>query len=153
MKSIKIFLLVLIIIGLGLLVIQKMWVPGLVNHILKQETPTSSDNSLLTPNTNIACTLKTAFDPQVMFTPKKTSSASGYPWVTGFKGSVSQLSWVSQDPSIVKILPPNTGDGSKIIMESGSEGVTAIVITDNSVSKDCVVSFKATTQNFKESGE
>ncbi|HEY0221198.1 MAG TPA: MBL fold metallo-hydrolase, partial [Candidatus Paceibacterota bacterium] len=37
MKFIRIFLLVLIIIGLGLLVTQKMWVPKLVEKIIEEE--------------------------------------------------------------------------------------------------------------------
>jgi len=36
-KTIRIILLVLIIIGLGLLATQKLWVPGLVNHIVTTE--------------------------------------------------------------------------------------------------------------------
>src|SRR3989344_7574287 len=63
------------------------------------------------------CALKAAFDPEVMFWPGKISVASEYPWITGFKGDINQVSWVSQDPSIVQILLPNTGDGSKIIVK------------------------------------
>lgn len=37
MKFIRIFLLVLIIIGVGLLITQNIWVPKLVNHILAAE--------------------------------------------------------------------------------------------------------------------
>ncbi len=37
MKTLRIFLFVLIIIGLGLLATQKMWVPKLVDYILKSE--------------------------------------------------------------------------------------------------------------------
>lgn len=37
MKFLRIFLLVLIIIGIGLLVTQNIWVPKLVNHILQKE--------------------------------------------------------------------------------------------------------------------
>jgi TM2 domain-containing membrane protein YozV len=37
MKALRIFLLVLIIIGIGLLITQKLWVPKLVDHILKSE--------------------------------------------------------------------------------------------------------------------
>jgi len=39
MKSIRIFLLVLIVIGLGLLFTQSMWVPKLVNRIVEREYP------------------------------------------------------------------------------------------------------------------
>src|SRR5688572_11831922 len=87
------------------------------------------------------CTLKPAFDPEFMWWPGKTSVAGGYPWVTGFKGALDQISWVSMDPSIVEIIPPNTGDGSKIVKRGGKEGVTTVVITDNFVGKDCNVSF------------
>ncbi len=38
MRSIQIFLLILIALGLGLLVTQNMWVPPLVDFILLQET-------------------------------------------------------------------------------------------------------------------
>ena len=37
MKIIRIFLLVLIIIGIGLLITQKIWVPKIVDRILKSE--------------------------------------------------------------------------------------------------------------------
>lgn len=38
-KTIRIFLLVLIIIGIGALITQKIWVPKLVDKILQSETP------------------------------------------------------------------------------------------------------------------
>lgn len=37
MRSIQIFLLLLIALGLGLLATQKLWVPPLVNYLLQQE--------------------------------------------------------------------------------------------------------------------
>lgn len=45
-KFIRIFLLVLIVIGVGLLVTQKMWVPKVVDVILKAEGNVSQNNSL-----------------------------------------------------------------------------------------------------------
>ena len=133
---------VLIIVILGLM--------GLIGYFVNKKTqPISTE--LITDSQ--ICTLKAAFDPEFMFWPGKTSTASGYPWVTGFKGNVDQVSWVSQDPSVVQILPPNTGDGSKIIKKGGKEGTTTILVTDNFVGKDCNVSFKAIIQNPKESGE
>ena len=40
MRAVQIFLLVLILIGIGLLVTQKLWVPKLVEYILNGETTT-----------------------------------------------------------------------------------------------------------------
>lgn len=45
MKAIRIFLLVLIIIGVGLLATQKIWIPKLVNKILLSEGVLLTDNS------------------------------------------------------------------------------------------------------------
>ena len=41
MKTINIILLALIIIGIGLIVTQKKWVPGVVNYIISKETTAS----------------------------------------------------------------------------------------------------------------
>lgn len=50
MKFIRIFLLILIIIGLGLLCTKKLWVPGLVNKIISYENGEYSQNiTLQTP--------------------------------------------------------------------------------------------------------
>ena len=43
MKFIRIFLLALIIIGIGLLLTQKKWVPGLTDYILKHEKTHNND--------------------------------------------------------------------------------------------------------------
>ncbi len=42
MKVIQRFLLVLIVIGLGLLLTQKLWVPKLVDYIITNETQAKS---------------------------------------------------------------------------------------------------------------
>lgn len=46
MKLIRIFLLVLILIGIGLLVTQNLWVPRLIDMILKSETQTQQNKSI-----------------------------------------------------------------------------------------------------------
>ena len=45
MKFIRIFLLVLIIIGIGLLFTQKTWVPKVVNYILEHESKKPNSDS------------------------------------------------------------------------------------------------------------
>ena len=42
MKILRMFLLVLIVIGIGLLLTQKVWVPKVVDHILKSEQAKAS---------------------------------------------------------------------------------------------------------------
>ena len=51
-KIIRIFLLVLIIIGIIALFTQKIWVPKLVNRILLSETPTENPK-IINPNINL----------------------------------------------------------------------------------------------------
>lgn len=89
MKSIKIvriFLLVLIIIGLGLLITQKLWVPKLIDKILKHK----SSPAIFQPVTNDSLeviTNKTSFPeikiPQsTTFTPVRTSPVEISPYKT-----------------------------------------------------------------------
>lgn len=49
MRKIQIFLLILIIIGIGLLLTQKSWVPKLVNYILSTEGTYAQNNTELAP--------------------------------------------------------------------------------------------------------
>ena len=50
MKAIRIFLLTLIIIGIGLLITQKFWVPKLVDHILKSENNSPVEQNMTVSN-------------------------------------------------------------------------------------------------------
>lgn len=72
MKFIKIFLLVLIVVGLGLLTIQKIWVPKLVQKIISYENKTQ---------------VKNAESPLVTKTsPKKIKNNRGAPYPAGATG-------------------------------------------------------------------
>src|SRR5450830_1862820 len=66
MKAIRIFLLILIIIGVGLLITQKFWVPRLVNRIISSETSTQPvlTTSILTPEQIKKMDLIRIFSPQ-----------------------------------------------------------------------------------------
>lgn len=50
MRSIQIFLLILIVIGIGLLLIKNIWVPRLVEYILKNENRTETEVSSRAPS-------------------------------------------------------------------------------------------------------
>lgn len=79
LRGIQIFLLALIIIGVGLLFTQKYWVPKLVSHILGPETETSYDPSV-DPVDNISTTpteTPTKTPTPAVVPPKLDSGVSG----------------------------------------------------------------------------
>jgi hypothetical protein len=92
MKAIRIFLLVLIIIGLGLIVTQSFWVPSLVNVILQQQ-PNNTPVQAVT-NTPAVKTKPSPTVPDmasVTIDQNTLNSTSLTPTITGHASGVSDI--------------------------------------------------------------
>ena len=89
------------------------------------------------------CTLRSS---SADFTVGLNVTISGMIRAFYYTGKPEQVSWVSADPSIVKVTN-STGDGSQVKFKGIKKGKTSLLVTDNAVNKDCNVTVNMTVDS------
>jgi len=118
-KFIRIFLLVLIIVGIGLLTTQKIWVPKVVDVILKNEiTPKIISNEINVLNLPATCKDEQEGMPVITSLSSYSGSIGTKLEINGcnFSGFESDIiAIIKNKDGIIGILPTDAGSTSKFI--------------------------------------